>query len=326
MGVHILSTGSSVPNFSVENQQFEDIIETSDHWISTRTGIKKSILPLLLPSLTKLAAEAANDALSKASINAEDIDLIILATSTPDDLFGSASQLQAEIGATSSTAFDITAACSGFIIALVTASQFIQAGSYNKVLVVGADTMSRWIDWSDRSSCILFGDGAGAVLIGESSINSILGFKLCTDGRLNSHLQLMNSPSDSQQFGLTTVPKGRYDSIRMNGKEVYKFAVFQVPIVIKNCLNDVNISIDEVDWFILHQANIRILEAIATRLSIPLSKMITNLENYGNTSAASIPLALDEAIKEKKIQPGQVVVLAGFGAGLTWGAIVLKWQ
>lgn len=325
MGVHILSTGSSVPIFSVENQQFEDIIETSDHWISTRTGIKKRHLAPSSTSLTKLAAEAANNALSAANLKATDINLIILATSTPDDLFGSASQLQAEIGATASVAFDITAACSGFIVALVTAAQFIQTGSYDNILVVGADTMSRWINWSDRTTCILFGDGAGAVVLGESLKNSILGFKLCTDGQLNSHLQLMNTPTNNQKFGTTEVPHGNYNSITMNGKEVYKFAVFQVPTVIRQCLNNLNISIDEVDWFILHQANTRILEAIASRLSIPFSKMITNLEHYGNTSAASIPLALDEAIQSNKIQPGQIIVLSGFGAGLTWGAIVLKW-
>lgn len=325
MGVHILSTGSSVPNFSVENQQFEDMIETSDHWISTRTGIKKRHLAPSSTSLTKLAAEAANNALSAANLKPTDINLIILATSTPDDLFGSASQLQAEIGATASVAFDITAACSGFIVALVTAAQFIQTGSYDNILVVGADTMSRWINWSDRTTCILFGDGAGAVVLGQSLKNSILGFKLCTDGQLNSHLQLMNTPVNNQKFGATEIPHGNYNSITMNGKEVYKFAVFQVPTVIRQCLNNLNISIDEVDWFILHQANTRILEAIANRLSIPFSKMITNLENYGNTSAASIPLALDEAIKSNKIQPGQTIVLSGFGAGLTWGAIVLKW-
>nr|YP_010925723.1 beta-ketoacyl-ACP synthase III [Neoporphyra seriata]WKD83955.1 beta-ketoacyl-ACP synthase III [Neoporphyra seriata] len=325
MGVHILSTGSSVPNFSVENQQFEDIIETSDHWISTRTGIKKRHLAPSSISLTKLAAEAANNALSAANLKPTDINLIILATSTPDDLFGSASQLQAEIGATASVAFDITAACSGFIVGLVTAAQFIQAGSYDNILVVGADTMSRWINWSDRTTCILFGDGAGAVVVRQSPKNSILGFKLCTDGQLNSHLQLMNIPVNNQKFGFTDIPHGNYNSITMNGKEVYKFAVSRVPIVIRQCLNHINISIDEVDWFILHQANTRILEAIANRLSIPFSKMITNLENYGNTSAASIPLALDEAIKSNKIKPGQIIVLSGFGAGLTWGAIVLKW-
>uniref|UniRef100_M9PQV1 Beta-ketoacyl-[acyl-carrier-protein] synthase III n=1 Tax=Pyropia haitanensis TaxID=1262161 RepID=M9PQV1_PYRHA len=325
MGVHILSTGSSVPNFSVENKQFEDMIETSDYWILTRTGIKKRHLAPSSTSLTKLAAEAANNALSAANLKPTDINLIILATSTPDDLFGSASQLQAEIGATASVAFDITAACSGFIVALVTAAQFIQTGSYDNILVVGADTMSRWINWSDRTTCILFGDGAGAVVVGQSLKNSILGFKLCTDGQLNSHLQLMNTPKNNQKFGFIDIPHGNYNSITMNGKEVYKFAVFQVPMVIRQCLDNLNISIDEVDWFILHQANTRILEAIASRLSIPFSKMITNLEHYGNTSAASIPLALDEAIKSNKIKPGQTIVLSGFGAGLTWGAIVLKW-
>uniref|UniRef100_A0A1U6ZGA0 Beta-ketoacyl-[acyl-carrier-protein] synthase III n=1 Tax=Pyropia endiviifolia TaxID=1699272 RepID=A0A1U6ZGA0_9RHOD len=325
MGVHILSTGSSVPNFFVENQQFEDMIATSDHWISTRTGIKKRHLAPSSTSLTKLAAEAANNALSAANLKPTDINLIILATSTPDDLFGSASQLQAEIGATESVAFDITAACSGFIVALVTAAQFIQTGSYDNILVVGADTMSRWVNWSDRNTCILFGDGAGAVVVGQSLKNSILGFKLRTDGQLNNYLQLMNVPVNNQKFGFTDIPHGNYKSITMNGKEVYKFAVFQVPIVIKQCLHNSNISIDEVDWFILHQANTRILEAIASRLSIPFSKMITNLERYGNTSAASIPLALDEAIRSNTIKPGQIIVLSGFGAGLTWGAVVLRW-
>nr|BED43092.1 3-oxoacyl-acyl-carrier-protein synthase 3 [Pyropia sp. Myanmar_A]BED43289.1 3-oxoacyl-acyl-carrier-protein synthase 3 [Pyropia sp. Myanmar_B]BED43486.1 3-oxoacyl-acyl-carrier-protein synthase 3 [Pyropia sp. Myanmar_C] len=325
MGVHILSTGSSVPAFSVENQQFENIVETSDKWISTRTGIKKRHLATSSTSLAKLAAEASINALSTAKIKATEINLIILATSTPDDLFGSASQLQAEIGATKSAAFDITAACSGFIIALVTAAQFIQTGSYDNILVVGADVMSRWIDWSDRTTCILFGDGAGAVVMKQSSRNSMLGFKLCTNGQFNSYLQLMNKSMKNQKFGVTEIPHGNYESIKMNGKEVYKFAVFQVPKVIKQCLDNLNISINEVDWFILHQANTRILEAIASRLSIPFSKMITNLESYGNTSAASIPLALDEAVRSKKIKPGQIVVLSGFGAGLTWGVIVLKW-
>uniref|UniRef100_Q1XDU1 Beta-ketoacyl-[acyl-carrier-protein] synthase III n=1 Tax=Pyropia yezoensis TaxID=2788 RepID=FABH_PYRYE len=324
MGVHILSTGSSVPNFSVENQQFEDMIETSDHWISTRTGIKKRHLAPSSTSLTKLAAEAANKALYAANLKPTEISLIILATSTPDDLFGSASQLQAEIGATTPVAFDITAACSGFIVALVTAAQFIQL-VYDNILVVGADTCLDGLIGQIELPVFYLVMVLEQLVLGQSLKNSILGFKLCTDGQLNSHLQLMNKPVNNQKFGGTEIPHGNYNSITMNGKEVYKFAVFQVPTVIRQCLNNLNISIDEVDWFILHQANTRIIEAIASRLSVPFSKMITNLEHYGNTSAASIPLALDEAIQSNKIQPGQIIVLSGFGAGLTWGAIVLKW-
>ena len=329
-GVKLLSTGSSVPDLCISNKMISNLVDTSDEWIYSRTGIKERRILTGKSSLIDIASLAASDALSKIEMNPEDLDLIILATSTPNDLFGSASQLQARIGADNAVAFDVTAACSGFIIAMVTATQFIQNGNYSTVLIVGADALSKWIDWSDRRTCILFGDGAGAVILQSSSFvkNNVLGFKLNTDGykydQLNIHYQLNNNPVKREI--LNSSNKGRFQPVTMNGKEVYKFAVSKVPESIHQCLTMLDLSVDQVDWLLLHQANSRILSAVASRLNISLDKVISNLSKYGNTSAASIPLALDEAIKDSRICHGDLVVMSGFGAGLTWGTLIFKWD
>ena len=327
-GVKLLATGSAVPDLCISNKLISTIVDTSDEWIYSRTGIKERRIISGKSSLIDIAALASLKALSKINMNPKDLDLIILATSTPNDLFGSASQLQAKIGADKSVAFDITAACSGFIVAMVTATQFIQNGNYSNVLVVGADVLSEWTDWSDRRTCILFGDGAGAVILQSSSLtdNSILSFKLNTDGykynQLNIHYDLDRSDNKLKYSNFS----GRFKPITMNGKEVYKFAVSKVPESIQYCLDLLNLSVDSIDWLLLHQANARILNAVASRLLISLDKVISNLAKYGNTSAASIPLALDEAIEDSRICYGDLVVMSGFGAGLTWGTIIFKWQ
>lgn len=326
-GVKLLATGSAVPDLCIDNDLISTIVDTSDSWIYNRTGIKQRRILPKDASIVEIAALASMKAISKTKMAVKDIDLIILATSTPNDLFGSASQLQAKIGADNAIAFDITAACSGFIIAMVTASQFIQNGSYSNVLVVGADVLSRWTNWSDRRTCILFGDGAGAAILQASPVpgSGILGFNLNTDGYKFDQLNIRYEPSKLKKNCFYSDINGRFNAITMNGKEVYKFAVSKVPQSIRFCLDKLGISTEQIDWLLLHQANARILSAVATRLMLPEHKVISNLAKYGNTSAASIPLALDEAIENSLISPGDLVVMSGFGAGLTWGTIVLKW-
>lgn len=325
-GVKLLATGSAVPDLSIDNDLVSTIVNTSDEWIYSRTGIKERRILPKDSSLIDIAALASVRAISKTSLSVKDIDLIILATSTPNDLFGSASQLQAKIGADNAIAFDITAACSGFIVAMVTASQFIQNGSYSSVLVVGADALSKWTNWSDRRTCILFGDGAGAAILQSSPVlsNSILGFKLNTDGYKSDQLSISYELVESEKNFFYSGINGKFNTITMNGKEVYKFAVSKVPQSIRCCLNSLNLSVDQIDWLLLHQANARIISAVASRLMLPDYKIVSNLAQYGNTSAASIPLALDEAIEDSRINPGDLIVMSGFGAGLTWGTIVLK--
>lgn len=326
-GAKLLATGSAVPDVCITNQIISNRVDTSDEWIFDRTGIKERRIIQTGSSIVDLAAEAANNAINKTNLEAMDIDLVILATSTPNDLFGSASQLQQRIGAFRAVAFDITAACSGFIIAMVTAAQFIQNGTYSNVLVVGADVLSQWTNWSDRRTCILFGDGAGAVILQSAPIikNNILGFHLQTNGQNHQYLNIGYRRDDNVDV-IHADRLGAFDSITMNGREVYKFAVTKVPQSIEYCLASTCLSVEKIDWLLLHQANVRILNAVAARLSIPHTKVISNLSKYGNTSAASIPLALDEAIADAKISLGNLIVMSGFGAGLTWGTILLKWQ
>ena len=325
-GVKLLATGSAVPDLCIKNDLISTIVDTSDSWIYSRTGIKERRILSNEFSLVDIAALASLRAINKTNVDVKNIDLIILATSTPNDLFGSASQLQAKIGANNAIAFDITAACSGFIVAMVTAAQFIQNGNCSNVLVVGADVLSKWTNWSDRRTCILFGDGAGAAILQASSISNdgILAFNLNTDGskfdQLNIRYEGIKSKDDFFYSGIN----GKFNTITMNGKEVYKFAVSKVPQSICSCLNVLGLSIDQIDWLLLHQANARILSAVASRLMLPSRKLISNLAKYGNTSAASIPLALDEAIEDSRISPGDLVAMSGFGAGLTWGTIILK--
>uniref|UniRef100_A0A1Z1M151 Beta-ketoacyl-[acyl-carrier-protein] synthase III n=1 Tax=Platysiphonia delicata TaxID=2006979 RepID=A0A1Z1M151_9FLOR len=327
-GTRILATGSAVPNSGLSNEQITQLVDTSDEWISTRTGIQeRRLLTGSNTSIIDLATLAASKALDKISMSPCQIDLIILATSTPNDLFGSASQVQAKLKALNAVSFDLTAACSGFVLAMITASQFLQSGSYDTVLVIGADVLSKWIDWSDRNTCILFGDAAGAMILQSclKNNNQILGFQLNTNGDHYSQLCLSykNNKSKNPVLGIY---QGSFNYISMNGKEVYKFAVSQVPLSILKCLNSLNLSVSDISWLLLHQANKRIITAVADKLSISLSKIIINLNKYGNTSAASIPLALDEAISQNKIFNNDILVMSGFGAGLTWGTAVIKWK
>lgn len=337
-GVAIIGSGAATPAVSLTNQDLSQIVDTSDEWIATRTGIRERRLAVPGQTLCELATQAGEKAIAMAGISPEDIDLIILATSTADDLFGTASQIQAKIGATKAVAFDLTAACSGFVFALVTGAQFIRNGVYRNVLLIGGDILSRWVDWSDRRTCILFGDGAGAVVMQATESDSevcdtanatlrdrLLGFEIRSDGTQNHYLNLSYKSEAKELVEGVAINQGNFQPITMNGQEVYRFAVKRVPEVIEKALFRANLTVDQVDWLILHQANQRILDAVAQRLKIPPEKVISNLANYGNTSAASIAIALDEAVRCGKIKPGDTIATAGFGAGLTWGAAIFQW-
>jgi 3-oxoacyl-[acyl-carrier-protein] synthase-3 len=324
-GIAITGSGSATPEVALDNHQLSQMVETSDEWITARTGIRERRIADAQSSVSAIATTAAQRAIAMAGIAPEDLDLILLATSTPDDLFGTACKIQTLLGATQAVAFDMTAACSGFVFGMVTAAQFIRTGTYKNVLLIGADILSRWVNWSDRGSCILFGDGAGAVVMQANESDRFLGFELRSDGTLNQSLQLAYNAQNKEIVNGFTVSHGTYQPITMNGKDIYRFAVQKVPEVIEKALFRSNMGADEVDWLLLHQANQRILDAVAQRLNIPTEKVISNLAHYGNTSAASIPLALDEAVRQGKIQPGDVIASAGFGAGLTWGAAIFQW-
>lgn len=324
-GVAFTGSGSARLSTQLTNDDLSQCVDTSDEWIATRTGIRSRHIAGPQDSLAALAAEAAQGAIASANLTPQDIDLIILATSTPDDLFGSASQVQALLGATRAVAFDLTAACSGFVFALVTAAQFIRTGTYANVVVIGADMLSRWTDWSDRRTCVLFGDGAGAVVMQNSDRDRLLGFEMCNDGSMNGCLNLSYQAESKPLTADISRQQGNFAPITMNGREVYKFAVGRVPEVIEKALFRAGLAPQDIDWLLLHQANQRILDAVANRLKVPAEQVISNMAAHGNTSAASIPLALDETIRAGKIKPGDVIASSGFGAGLTWGAAVFEW-
>jgi 3-oxoacyl-[acyl-carrier-protein] synthase III len=326
-GIAITGCGSAAPKTVLSNELLSLMVDTSDEWINTRTGMKNRHVASTSESLSQLSAQAAQRALAMAGITAADIDLIILATSTPDDLFGSAAQVQHLIGATQAVAFDLTAACSGFIFGLITAAQFIRTGVYRNVVLIGADVLSRWVDWSDRSTCVLFGDGAGAIVCQATDKGDrLLGFEMRSDGTQNACLNLAYQGQPRDLIQDIHASSGCYQPITMNGKEVYRFAVEKVPEVIEKAMFRANITADRLDWLLLHQANKRILDAVAKRLKLPSEKILSNIDRYGNTSAASIPLALDEAVREGKVKSGDVIASSGFGAGLTWGAVIFQWQ
>ena len=324
VGIAITGCGSAAPSKSIENDRLSEIMDTSDEWIASRTGIRQRRLSDPTGSL-QLATEAAEGAIEMAGIEPIEIDLILLATSTPDDMFGSACQVQAALGASQAVAFDLTAACSGFVFGMVTAAQYIRTGAYQNVLLIGADILSRWVDWSDRRTSVLFGDGAGAVVIQANPIDRLLGFELRSDGSQHHHLNLAYSGKPSALLKDCDITQGQFQPLTMNGQEVYRFAVKRVPEVIEKALFRANVSVDAVDWLLLHQANQRILDAVANRLKIPPEKVISNLAKYGNTSAASIPLALDESVRGGAVQAGNTIAASGFGAGLTWGAAIFQW-
>lgn len=308
-------------------------LETSDEWIATRTGISARHLLPKGEQLKGLATKAALQALeSSTNVAPEDIDLVIVATSSPDDLFGDAASVAASIGATNAVAFDLTAACSGFLFALVTGSQFLHTGAYKNALVIGADALSRWVDWEDRNVCILFGDGAGAMLLegtaddDDAEGTGVLGFEMHSNGRDQHHLTLAYQGEGVELAdGKHSVTRGAYAPIGMNGREVYKFATREVPNVLNEAISNAGLTVGDIDWLVLHQANIRIMEIVASRLGIPMDKVITNLSEHGNTSAGSIPIALEEAVRTGKVKKGDVIAMAGFGAGLSWGSAIIRW-
>ncbi|MGF1457585.1 MAG: beta-ketoacyl-ACP synthase III [Leptolyngbyaceae cyanobacterium] len=325
LGVSLVGCGSARLPIALTNDDLSQMVETSDEWIATRTGIRLRYVASHQDSLSSLATDAAHHALQMASMGAGEVDLIILATSSPDDLFGSAAQVQASLGASRAVAFDLTAACSGFVFALVTAAQYMRLGVYQTVLVIGADVLSRWTDWHDRRTCVLFGDGAGAVVLQASDRDHLRGFELRSDGTLNGCLNLPYQATGEMLVPGKTAQKGTYQPISMNGKEVYRFAVKQVPEIIEKALFRAELTTQDVDWLLLHQANQRILDAVASRLNIADEKVISNMERYGNTSAASIAIALDEAVRDGRIKPGDIIACSGFGAGLSWGAAIFEW-
>lgn len=293
------------------------MVDTSDEWITTRTGIKERRIADKDELSSDYAAEAAKKALARAQVEAEDIDLVIVATLTPDMFCPpTACIVQDKIGANRAAAFDLAAACSGFVYALDVAARGIEAGAYRYVLVIGVDLLSRVTDYTDRSTCVLFGDGAGAAVVGRVDEGGVLSTYLGADGSSGDKL---------------TIPVNRAGElpgcyIQMEGSEVFKFAVRIMPEAALEALRRADLQVDDVDLFIPHQANIRIIDAAAKRLGIGSDKVFANVDRYGNTSAASIPLALDEAIQQKRINPGNNIVLVGFGGGLTWAAAVIQWM
>ncbi len=328
IGVALIGSGSAIPKQRITNDQLGLRVDTNDAWIKSRTGISARRIIGSDENLSDLCSVAALQAIKMADWEPESIDLILLATSTPDDLFGSAPRIQASIGSINAAAFDLTAACSGFLFALVTASQFIRTGAIKRAIVIGADQLSRWVNWDDRRTCVLFGDGAGAIALEASSPedNGLLGFKLKSDGRRGDCLSLSQSEEYLPLLNDLSYQKGGFNPIDMNGQEVYKFAVREVPLILAELLNDADMDPAGLDWLLLHQANQRILDSVADRFSIPYEKVLSNLSNYGNTSAATIPLMLDEAIRDGRINSGNLIASSGFGAGLSWGAALLRWQ
>ena len=326
VGITFKGCGSYLPSQVLTNEKISQIVDTSDEWIKTRTGISNRRIAGTDENVTDMGFKAALSAMDMANWASESVDLIILATSTPNDLFGSAPMIQAKLQAKNALAFDLTAACSGFLFALTTASQYLSSGKYKRALVIGSDQLSSYVDWQDRSSCILFGDGAGALAIESSNEQSnLFGFNLRTDGERGGFLNLCNKNSNGKIIDQIKFRKGEFSNITMNGQEVYKFAVREVPIIISELLQKIDFDISDVDWLILHQANQRILDAVGERLKINKNKILSNLNHYGNTSAATIPLVLDEFIRNQKIKKNDVILTSGFGAGLSWGAALLKW-
>lgn len=323
----ITGIGKYVPERVMTNDDLARIVDTSDDWIYSRTGIRERRIAATDQATSDLAFHAATAALAVAGRAPAELDLILVATCTGD--FGSfpatAAILQERLGAKRAAAFDVTAVCAGFAYALDVAAQYVETGRYRTVLVVGAEIMSRIVDWSDRNTCVLFGDGAGAVVVerAETSQGAILGSILGTDGAGAEHL---NVPAGGTRTPLTADTLNAHQNcIYQNGREVYKFAVKIIGEAAIQALTSVGLTAADVSLFVPHQANIRIINAAAERMGLPMEKVAVNVHRYGNTSAASVPIALCEAWEAGRVQPGDVVVTVGFGAGLTWGANVIRW-
>ena len=314
----IVGTGAYLPAKVLTNQDLERMVDTSDEWIYARTGIRQRHIAADDEQTSDLALAASCRALETAGIDAKDLDLVVVATTTPDMVFPStACILQAKLGTRNCPAFDMQAVCSGFVYGLATADQFIRSGQYRNALVVGAEIYSRILDWSDRATCVLFGDGAGAVVLQKSGTPGIISSHLHADG---THVNMLSVPG--------TVSGGKVSGhpfVQMDGQSVFKFAVKVLDEVAQEALVANKVATGEIDWLIPHQANIRIIQATARKLGIGMEKVIATVDRHANTSAASIPLALDEAVRDGRIRTGQRVLLEGVGGGFTWGAVLLQW-
>lgn len=317
----IIGCGSYLPANRVTNKDLEDKLDTTDAWIRERTGISARHIAADGENTSHLAEHAARAALNDAGLSTDDIDLIILATATPDHTFPStASEVQAKLGITKGAAFDVQAVCSGFVYALTVADSFIRTNQAENVLVIGAETFSRILDWEDRTTCVLFGDGAGAFVLkpemgeGTTQDKGILSSYIRSDGRYTDLLYVDGGPSSTKTVG----------HLRMQGKEVFRHAVNKIGEAIKVSLKKADLTIDDVDWFVPHQANVRILESTAKKVGLSPEKIIVTIADHGNTSAASVPLAYDKAVKDGRIKPGDVVLFEAMGGGLTWGSTLVR--
>ncbi|MFN7169341.1 MAG: beta-ketoacyl-ACP synthase III [Pannonibacter sp.] len=318
----VLGCGSYLPEKSLTNEELATMVDTSDDWIVQRTGIRKRHIASPGEFTSHLAVKAARRALDSAGLEPKDIDMIVLATATPDNTFpATAVTVQNELGIHHGFAFDVHAVCSGFVFAMATADNFLRAGQARRALVIGAETFSRILDWEDRTTCVLFGDGAGAVVLeareaeGTLADRGVLTTHLRSDGSHKSKLYVDGGPSSTQTVG----------HLRMEGKEVFKHAVGMITDVIEDAYKATGFGSDDLDWFVPHQANKRIIDASAKKLGIAPEKVVTTVDQHGNTSAASIPLALDTAVRDGRIKQGDLVMLEAMGGGFTWGSVLLRW-
>ncbi|MES2337988.1 MAG: beta-ketoacyl-ACP synthase III [Pseudomonadota bacterium] len=314
----ILGTGSALPARRVSNAELAQQVDTTDEWIVERTGIRFRHIAGPDETTSTLATDAARAALAAAGIAAQDIDLIVLATATPDQTFpASATRVQAALGIDDCVAFDVAAVCSGFLYALQVADSMIRAGAHSRALVIGAETFTRILDWEDRTTCVLFGDGAGAIVLAaeQDSDRGILATRLHADGRHNELLYVDGGPSTTGTVG----------KLRMKGREVFRHAVTNLAAVMSESLGAIGLSATDVDWVVPHQANARILDATARKLGLAPDKVIVTVDQHANTSAASVPLALDTAVRDGRIKRGDLLVLEAMGGGFTWGAAVVRY-
>ena len=317
----IEGVGSALPKRIMTNADISKIVDTSDEWIVERTGIKARHIADESETTRSLAVQAAKNALEHAGLKPADIDLIIVATSTPDRTFpATATQVQSDLGITRGAAFDVQAVCSGFVYGLTIADNFIKGGQSQCALVIGSETFSRILDWNDRTTCVLFGDGAGAVVVraahgqGTNDDRGVLGCQIHSDGRYNDKLYVDGGPSTTKTVG----------HLRMEGREVFKHAVNNIASVMQETIANAGLKPMDIDWFVPHQANRRILEGTAKKLGIPEDRIVITLDRHGNTSAASIPLAFDAAVKDGRIKRGQLVLMEAMGGGFTWGAVLAR--
>lgn len=320
--VNLIGVGAAVPEAVLSNADLEKLVDTTHDWIVERTGICERRVVGPDDLLWKLCVPAAQDALAQAGVAADELDLIVVATSSPDyPMPSTAALVQAALGAHRAAAFDIEAACSGYVYGLAVAGQFIQTGMYRTVLLIGADMLSRFMDYTDRGTCILFGDGAGATVLRAGTREGLHAVALAADGRGAAHLDISANAHEPEP----PARMARRQYMHMNGREIYKFVSDVAPKQIAEACAKAGITAGDVDYFILHQANMRILDAVARRLGVAEGKMLHNIANYGNTSAASIPLVLAEAVAAGTVKAGDKLCFVGFGAGLTWATAIVEW-